>query len=56
MSEDVISGVRSGVCGAPTFFINGIRHDCGWDLEKLNAAILAAAVNVRERHQRVAPY
>ena len=45
VSEDVISGVRSGVNGTPTFFINGVRHDGGWDLETLAAAILAADEN-----------
>jgi protein-disulfide isomerase len=27
--EDFLSGVRSGVNGTPTFFINGVRHDGG---------------------------
>src|SRR6185312_9085756 len=31
--EDFMSGVRSGVNGTPTFFINGRRHDGGWDLD-----------------------
>jgi protein-disulfide isomerase len=29
--EDFLSGVRSGVNGTPTFFINGVRHDAGLD-------------------------
>jgi protein-disulfide isomerase len=41
--EDFLSGVRSGVNGTPTFYINGIRHDGGDDLESLLAAITAAA-------------
>jgi protein-disulfide isomerase len=41
--EDFLSGVRSGVNGTPTFFINGLRHDGPWDLETLTAAILAEA-------------
>ena len=41
--EDFQSGIRSGVNGTPTFFINGIRHEGSWDLETLTAAILAAA-------------
>jgi protein-disulfide isomerase len=41
--EDFLSGVKSGVNGTPTFFINGIRHDGAWDLETLTAAILKAA-------------
>ena len=31
--EDFISGVRSGVNGTPTFFINQIRYNDSWDLE-----------------------
>ena len=41
--EDFMSGVRSGVNGTPTFFINGRRHDDSYDLETLLAAINAAA-------------
>ena len=41
--EDFMSGVRSGVNGTPTFFINGRRHDASYDLEALLAAIAAAA-------------
>jgi protein-disulfide isomerase len=37
--EDFMSGVRSGVNGTPTFFINGIRHDYGWDEESLVDAL-----------------
>jgi protein-disulfide isomerase len=44
--EDFLSGVRSGVNGTPTFFINGLRHDGPWDLESLTGAILAAADRV----------
>jgi protein-disulfide isomerase len=40
---DFLSGVRSGVNGTPTFFINGRRHDDAWDLESLLVAIDAAA-------------
>jgi len=40
--EDFMSGVRSGVNGTPTFFINGHRHDGPWDREDLTAAIEAA--------------
>jgi protein-disulfide isomerase len=39
--EDFLSGVRSGVNGTPTFFINGHRHDGSWDLQSLDAAILS---------------
>jgi protein-disulfide isomerase len=40
---DFTSGVRSGVSGTPTFFINGIRHEGPWDAPSLLAAILQAA-------------
>jgi protein-disulfide isomerase len=40
--EDFSSGVRSGVNGTPTFFVNGIRHDGGYDLESLLTAVSAA--------------
>jgi protein-disulfide isomerase len=41
--EDFMSGVRSGVNGTPTFFINGVRHEGPWDEESLVAALMAAA-------------
>ena len=41
--EDFLSGVRSGVNGTPTFFINGVRHDGSWDLATLMTAIEKAA-------------
>jgi protein-disulfide isomerase len=37
--EDFRSGVRSGVNGTPTFFINGVRHDGPFDLRSLLGAI-----------------
>lgn len=37
--EDVLSGIRSGVNGTPTFFINGVRHDGSFDLDTMLAAI-----------------
>jgi protein-disulfide isomerase len=40
--EDFLSGVRSGVNGTPTFYINGVRHDAFYDLETLLAAIEGA--------------
>lgn len=40
--EDFMSGVRSGVNGTPTFFINGVRHDGSYDRDVLLAAIAAA--------------
>ncbi len=38
---DFIGGVRSGVNGTPTFFINGERHEGSFDYETLVAAIEA---------------
>jgi len=40
--DDFGSGVRSGVNGTPTFFVNGVRHDGPFDLGSLLAAIEAA--------------
>ena len=37
--EDFMSGVRSGVNGTPTFYINGVRHDGAYDAETLLAAL-----------------
>ena len=41
--EDFMSGVRSGVNGTPTFFINGARHDDSYELETLLSALERAA-------------
>jgi protein-disulfide isomerase len=41
--EDFMSGVRSGVNGTPTFFVNGVRHDGPFDAQSLYAALVAAA-------------
>ena len=41
--EDFMSGVRSGVNGTPTFFINDLRFDDSWDADTLTDALLAAA-------------
>jgi protein-disulfide isomerase len=43
--EDFMSGVRSGVNGTPTFYINGARHDGSYDVESLLTALerMAAA-------------
>ena len=46
--EHFLSGVRSGVNGTPTFFINGHRHDGPWDELSLLEA-LASAAYVTER-------
>lgn len=39
VAQDFLSGVRSGVNGTPTFFINGHRHDGPFDYQHLAAAI-----------------
>jgi protein-disulfide isomerase len=43
VQEDFMSGVRSGVNGTPTFFINGVRYDGSWDPETLLDALQQAA-------------
>jgi protein-disulfide isomerase len=42
VANDFRSGVRSGVNGTPTFFLNGTRFDLPWDFETLSAAIESA--------------
>jgi protein-disulfide isomerase len=44
---DFQGGVRSGVNGTPTFFINGHRHDAAFEYEDLAAAIDAASGSVK---------
>ncbi len=39
---DLRSGAISGVNGTPTFFINGYRHDGGYDFESLWTAVAGA--------------
>jgi len=41
--DQIQSGIRSGVNGTPTFFINGVRHDGTWEESDLLAALEAAA-------------
>jgi protein-disulfide isomerase len=40
---DFMSGVRSGVNGTPTFFINGVRYEGPWDEATLLEALQNAA-------------
>ena len=42
--EDFMSGVRSGVNGTPTFYLNGSRYDGSYEAETLLAALEQAAV------------
>jgi len=43
VQQDFMGGVRSGVNGTPTFFINGLRHDGPVDLDSLSTALELAA-------------
>ena len=47
--EQFVSGVRSGVNGTPTFFVNGRRHDGPWDGASLLQAIQEAALAAARR-------
>jgi protein-disulfide isomerase len=42
IDQDINSGERSGVEGTPTFYVNDIRHDGGYDLESLRQAIVTS--------------
>ena len=37
--SDFLGGVRSGVNGTPTFFINGVRHEGSYQFTDLAAAV-----------------
>jgi protein-disulfide isomerase len=39
IQADFVGGVRSGVNGTPTFFVNGLRHDGGTSLPDLLLAV-----------------
>ena len=51
--EDFQSGVRSGVDGTPTFFINGARFDGAWNQIKQFAAALDDALLAANRSESV---
>ena len=38
----MIHGIKSGVEGTPTFFLNGVRYEDSWDLETLLETIRSA--------------
>jgi protein-disulfide isomerase len=38
-----MSGVRSGVNGTPTFYINGVRHDDSYESDVMLAALERAS-------------
>jgi protein-disulfide isomerase len=43
IAEDIQGGVRSGVNGTPTFFINGVRYDGDWSYEPFLEALTSLA-------------
>src|SRR6266581_770511 len=43
IEEDLQSGIRSGVRGTPTFFINGVLYRGSWEQDALLAALQAAS-------------
>ena len=47
--KDLQGGVRSGVNGTPTFFINGVRHDGSNEFEDLVSAIDAHVLRSKAR-------
>lgn len=46
--QDFLSGVRSGVNGTPTFFLNGMRHDGSCDLDTMLEAVQSAMEDATE--------
>jgi formate-nitrite transporter family protein len=48
IQEDFLGGVRSGVNGTPTFFINGGRHDGAFDLQSLSEAVAMAMTSPKK--------
>jgi protein-disulfide isomerase len=40
--DDFMSGVRSGVNGTPTFYVNGVRHDDSYDFDTMLGALRQA--------------
>ena len=50
---DFISGVRSGVNGTPTFFINGDRYNGPHDFEHLSAAVETAQKSHAEQEDGI---
>jgi protein-disulfide isomerase len=49
IKQDFSSGVRSGVNGTPTFFINGVRHEGGFEYDELVAGIDSALAQSNRR-------
>jgi protein-disulfide isomerase len=47
IEEDLQSGIRSGVRGTPTFFINGVLYPGSWEQEALLAALEEAGASLQ---------
>jgi protein-disulfide isomerase len=47
VQDDLVSGIRSGIKGTPSFFINGMRHDGAWDLTTLLTALQEEAAAIK---------
>jgi protein-disulfide isomerase len=52
VEDDFMTGVRSGVNGTPTFFINGTRYDGAWDYQDLVATIERTIGHAHAAHGR----
>ena len=50
VDRDLDTVERSGVEGTPTFYVNGIRHDGGYDLEGLRPTIAASMQGFSKAH------
>jgi len=46
VKSDLAGGIRSGVNGTPCFFVNGERHDGGYDAMSLSTSIEAAQTEI----------
>lgn len=46
VQADFLGGVRSGVNGTPTFFVNGVRHDGGYSAPALVASVDNAMLTI----------
>lgn len=49
VQADFLGGVRSGVNGTPTFFVNGVRQDAGYSFIELASSIDHAMLASRAR-------
>jgi protein-disulfide isomerase len=52
VKDDFMGGVRSGVNGTPTFFLNGERYEGSWEYDDLVAAI-ESLLPAKSQHRRV---